>query len=57
VMKTGNIGGRKINAIMPCGYFRGMTDGDLKSIFAFLKTLPPVAHRVDNTEKPAPCKL
>jgi cytochrome c553 len=56
VMKTGNVGGRKLNSIMPWGYSRGMTDDDLKAVYAFLKTLPPVAHRMDNTEKAAPCK-
>ncbi len=57
VMKTGNVGGRKLNSIMPWGYTRGMTDDDLKAVYAFLKTLPPVAHRMDNTEKASPCKL
>jgi mono/diheme cytochrome c family protein len=56
VMKTGNVGGRKLNSIMPWGYTRHMTDDDLKAVFAFLKTLPPVAHRVDNTEKAMLCK-
>jgi hypothetical protein len=42
---------------MPWGYFRNMTDGDLKAIFAYLRTLPSVKHRVDNTEAPTFCKL
>ena len=33
-----------------------MTDDDLKAIYAYLKTLPPVQHRVDNTETPTMCK-
>lgn len=32
--------------------FRNMSDEDLKTIFAYLKTLTPVKHRVDNTETP-----
>ena len=32
-----------------------MTDGDLKAIFAYLRTLPRVQHRVDNTEPPTLC--
>jgi hypothetical protein len=41
---------------MPWGYFRNMTDNDLKAIFAYLRTLKPVPHRTDNTEKFSQCK-
>ncbi len=34
-----------------------MTDDDLKAIFAYLRTLKPVRHRVDNTEPVAYCKI
>jgi mono/diheme cytochrome c family protein len=58
MMRTGKVGGvRQLNPIMLTGYFRGMTDEDLKAIFAYLKTLKPIRHRVDNTEKPTFCKL
>jgi hypothetical protein len=30
------------NTIMPLTFYAGMTDEDLKSIYAFLKTVPPV---------------
>jgi len=50
-------GVRPLNHIMPWKRFREMKDEDLKAIFAYLRTLPPVSHRVDNTEPPAPCKL
>jgi len=58
VIRTGHLakGGRKINNIMPWRFFRGMTDTDLKAVFAYLKSLAPVSHRVDNTEKPTRCK-
>ena len=57
MMRTGRVGGvRKLNPIMLTGYFRGMTEEDLRAIFAYLKTLKPVAHRVDNTEKPTFCR-
>lgn len=56
-LRTGHIGARSLSSIMPWGYFRNMTDDDLKAIFAYLRTLPPVRHRVDNTEAPAPCPL
>ncbi len=34
-----------------------MTADDLKSVFAYLKTVPSVQHRVDNSKPPTPCKL
>ena len=45
---------------MPWAHYRNMTDQDLKSIFAYLKTLKPIDHYVDNTQpktKCARCKL
>ncbi|HEY6045868.1 MAG TPA: c-type cytochrome [Pyrinomonadaceae bacterium] len=56
-MREGKVGARSLHASMPWIYFRGMTDDDLKSIFAFLRTLKPVRHRVDNAEAASPCKL
>ncbi len=53
--RTGQVGARKISSIMPWGYFRNMTDDDLKAIFAYLRTLSPVQHRVDNTEIATQC--
>jgi hypothetical protein len=40
---------------MPWDVYRNMTDEDLKSIFAYLKTVKPVHHRVDNSEPPTMC--
>jgi hypothetical protein len=34
-----------------------MTDDDLRAIFAYVRTLPPVRHRVDNTLEPTLCIL
>jgi mono/diheme cytochrome c family protein len=56
-IRTGHVGARKLNNIMLWRYYRNMTDDDLKAIFAYLRTLKPVQHRVDNTEPPTPCKL
>jgi mono/diheme cytochrome c family protein len=56
-MRTGQVKARKLDAIMPWAYYRGMDDEDLKAMWAYLKTLPPVKHRVDNAEPPTPCKL
>ncbi len=51
-MRTGYVGARELNQIMPYGEFKGITDDDLKTMFAYLKTLAPVKHRVDNSLPP-----
>ena len=56
-LRTGHVGVRKLNSIMPWGYFRNMNDEDLKAIFAYVRTVPPVKHRVDNAEPPTMCPL
>ncbi len=56
-LRTGYVGARKLNSIMPFSDFKNLTDDDLKAIFAYLKTLPPVRHRVDNSLPPTYCKL
>jgi mono/diheme cytochrome c family protein len=56
-MHTGKVGARKISPIMPWWFFGQMNDDDLKSIFAFLRTVKPVHHRVDNTEPVAYCRI
>ncbi|HXT70699.1 MAG TPA: hypothetical protein VN700_13135 [Vicinamibacterales bacterium] len=56
-IKTGQVGGRVLNHIMPFLYFRNMTDGDLSDIFAYLKSLTPVKHRISNTDPPTQCAL
>ena len=57
VMHTGYVKARKVAPIMPWWVHRGMTDEDLKAMFAYLRTVPPVKHHVDNTETPTPCKV
>ena len=56
-MRTGSVKSRPLNPIMPWPGLRNLTDQDLKDIFAYLQTLKPVQHRVDNTETPALCRL
>ena len=48
VIRAGRVREREISDVMPWGHYRGMTDDDLKAIFAHLKTLKPVEHFVDN---------
>jgi mono/diheme cytochrome c family protein len=54
---TGTVKGRKLNVMMPWWNYKNLTDDDLKSIFAFLRTLKPAKHRVDNTETPTKCRI
>jgi mono/diheme cytochrome c family protein len=56
-LRTGHVGARRLNYVMPIGYFKNMTDDDLKAIFAYLRTVPAVQHRIDNTEPPTSCPL
>lgn len=57
MMRTGHVRARTLNAVMPWFYFRGMRDEDLKAVFAYLRTLKPVNHAIDNTEPPTLCQL
>jgi mono/diheme cytochrome c family protein len=56
-MRTGAVISRKLNDIMPWWALRNQTDEDLRAIFAYLKTLKPVSHRVDNTLPPSECPV
>jgi hypothetical protein len=55
MMRTGRVVARKVNDIMPWWLYRNITDDDLKAMFAFLKTLAPVSHSVDNSLPPTTC--
>ena len=57
VIRTGYVKARELSPIMPWHTYRGMTDEDIASVFAYIKTLKPVHHRVDNTEPPTYCKV
>ena len=56
-MRSGAVGARELNKTMPWSVLDNMTDEDLAGIFAYLKTLKPVHHRVDNTQPPTFCPL
>jgi hypothetical protein len=47
---TGRVGACALNPPMPWRVFRNMSDDDLKSIFAHLRTVKPVHNRLDNSE-------
>jgi mono/diheme cytochrome c family protein len=55
-IRTGKVGGvRRLSSAMPWNYFRNLTDGDLRAIFAYLRTVAPVRHNVSNSEPPSVC--
>ena len=37
--------------------FRKLTDEDLKAIFLYLRSRPPIQHRVSNTDPPTFCPV
>jgi hypothetical protein len=55
VMRTGKVKARQLDDMMPTAYYRHMTDQDLKDLFAYLKTVTPVDHYVDNTQDATDC--
>ncbi|HVH29740.1 MAG TPA: c-type cytochrome [Vicinamibacterales bacterium] len=56
-MRKGMVVARPLHPQMPWLLYRNMTDEDLRGIFAFLKTLTPAKHRVDNSKPPTDCPL
>ena len=56
-MRIGKVGARPLHSSMPWYFYGKMTDDDLKSVYAFLRTLKPVKHQLDNTEPPTYCRL
>ena len=56
-MRTGTVGARQLSKTMPWPALRNLTDEDLAAIFAYLKTLKPISHRVDNSQPPTLCPL
>jgi mono/diheme cytochrome c family protein len=55
-LRNNKVGARKLKPIMT-PVVKNLSDDDLRALFAYLKTIPPVQHRVDNTEPPTFCKL
>lgn len=42
--------GSLIGPPMPIGFYRGLSDGDLRAIVAYLRSVPPVRHSVPKSE-------
>lgn len=56
-IRSGRAKARLLSTAMPWSYFRNLSDDDLKAIYAYLRSVKPVQHRVDNTEPPTYCKV
>ena len=57
VLRTGQASARKLKPVMNPALFKGFSDDELKDALAYLRTVPAVRHRVDNTEPPSECRL
>ena len=57
VMHTGQVKARALSPVMPIKVYKNLTDDDLKAMFAYLRTLRPLKHRVDNSQPATLCKL
>ena len=55
LMRTGRVRSRKIHDAMPWSLYGKQTDEDLRAMFAFVKTIVAVPHRVDNALAPTAC--
>lgn len=55
-LRESKVGARKLKPVM-LPVVKNLSDDDLRALFAYLKTIPPVQHRVDNTEPLTFCKL
>jgi len=55
-IRTGRVAGRRpLTRAMLWFEFRKLTDDDLGAIFEFLRSVPPVRHRVNNADPPTYC--
>jgi len=57
VLHNGSVKARPLSPAMPVQVYKNLRDDDLKLMFAYLGTIKPVQHRVDNTEQPTLCKI
>jgi len=55
-VRQGDLHGARLNAVMPWGYYGDMTEADVRSIYAALKSRRGVRHTVNAAELPTPCR-
>jgi hypothetical protein len=56
-MRTGKVRARELDPIMPWIAYGRLPDAELLAMFAYLKTIPKVAHVVDKAEAESPCAM
>lgn len=58
-LHTGRVNGNglKLKPPMPFENFRNLKSEDIRAIYAYLRTVPKVDHRIDNTDPPTYCKI
>ena len=57
-IRTGKVGGvRELKSGMPWWYVGHLTDDDLRALFAYLKSAPPVVHRVNTSDDETLCPI
>ncbi len=54
-LREGRVGARKLHVMTPA-LFKKLSDDDIHAVWTYLRQVPPVDHRVDNTEEPTYCK-
>jgi mono/diheme cytochrome c family protein len=57
VLRTGVVNGQHLSPVMPVMAYQSLNDTDLKAIYNYLRSVPAVQHRVDNSLPPTNCKL
>ena len=56
-LRTGRTAGGLLNHIMPFENLKNLTDSDLHDIYSYMKSVPPVSHRISNTDPPTQCPV
>jgi hypothetical protein len=57
-IRSGKVAGvRPLSNAMPWYFFRNLTDDDLRAVFAYLQSVPPVIHNVSNSDPPTLCPI
>lgn len=58
-LRTGRVNGNglKLKPPMPFENFRNLKAAEIRAIYAYLRTVPKVNHKIDNTDPPTYCKI
>ena len=57
VLRIGVVNGQHLNTVMPVLAYQNLNDTDLKAVYSYLRSVPAVQHRVDNSLTPTDCKV